>query len=124
MVTSVPNKLINVTIFVYISGLGFIGTVCVNKALFVRHLRWKHAVHSSLTCCVFHNPDSNCYFYFFHAWTVRRVCVTGKSRSTKTKNLTLDWRRSDVLLPSTFTRGKTLTFLNMQKMCAEVDAPN
>ena len=99
-------------------------TVCVqrvNKALFVRPLRWKHAVHSSLTCCVFHNPDSNCYFYFFNAWTVRRVCVTGKSRSTKTKNFQ---RRSDVPLPSTFTRGKTLTFLNMQKMCAEVDAPN
>ena len=36
--------------------------------------------------------------------------------------LTLDWRWSDVLLASTFTRGKTLTFLSMQKMCAEVDA--
>ena len=36
--------------------------------------------------------------------------------------LTLDWHWSDVLLASTFTRGKTLTFLSMQKMCAEVDA--
>ena len=38
--------------------------------------------------------------------------------------LALDWRWSDVLLASTFTRGKTLTFFNMQKMCAEVDAHN
>ena len=36
----------------------------------------------------------------------------------------IDWRWSDVLLTSTFTRGKTLTFLNMQKMCAEVLAHN
>ena len=33
-----------------------------------------------------------------------------------TKNLALDWRWSDVLLASTFTIGKTLTFFNMQKM--------
>ena len=38
--------------------------------------------------------------------------------------LTLDWRWFDVLLASTFTGAKTLTFLNMQKMCAEVDAHN
>ena len=38
--------------------------------------------------------------------------------------LTYDWRWSDVLLPSTFTREKALIFLNMQKMCAEVDAHN
>ena len=31
---------------------------------------------------------------------------------------------TDILLTSTFTRGKTLTFLNMQKLCAEVDAHN
>ena len=36
--------------------------------------------------------------------------------------LKLDWRRSDVLLASTFTSGKALTFLSMQKMCAEVEA--
>ena len=36
--------------------------------------------------------------------------------------LWLDWRWSHVLLASTFTRGKTLTFLIIQKMCAEVDA--
>ena len=36
--------------------------------------------------------------------------------SEYTKNLALDWRWSDVLLASTFTIGKTLTFLNMQKM--------
>ena len=34
----------------------------------------------------------------------------------------LDWRWSDVLLASTFTRGKTLTFSSMQEMCADVDA--
>ena len=36
--------------------------------------------------------------------------------------LALDWRCSDVFLPFTFTRRKTLTFFNMQKFCAEVDA--
>ena len=36
--------------------------------------------------------------------------------------LTLDWRWSDVPLASTFTGRKKLTFFNMQKMCAEVDA--
>ena len=38
--------------------------------------------------------------------------------------LTLEWRWCDVLLASTFTRGKTLTFLNMQNMWAEFDAHN
>ena len=54
-------------------------TVCVqrvSKALFIRPLRLKHAVHWLPACDVFTNPDSNCYFLFFHAWTVRRLCVT------------------------------------------------
>ena len=97
----------------------------------IRHLRWKHAVHSLPTCHVCHNRNSNCYFLFFYAWTVRRLCVTGTNLGQRKHNqfrawaylcLALDWRWSDVLLASTFTRGKMFTFLNMQKMCAEVDA--
>ena len=52
-------------------------TVCVqrvSKGLFIRTLRWKHAVHSLPACHVFHNLD---YYLFFYGWTVRRLCVTG-----------------------------------------------
>ena len=109
----------------------------VSKALFIRPLRWKHAVHSLPACDVFHDPDSKCYFLFCHAWTVCRLCLTGTNLGQRkphenTTNLervlylglTLDWRWSDVLPPSTFTRGKTLTFFNIQIMCADVDAHN
>ena len=110
MVTYVQNKLIKVTIIVDISILGF-NAHCMRP-------------QSRLNFFFF-------FFFFFYGWTVRRLCVTGTSlgqRSTTNLEcvlylcLTLDWRWSDVLLASTFTRRKTLTFLSMQKMCAEVDA--
>ena len=67
---------------------------------------------------------------FFYAWTVRRLCVTGTNLGKRKQNeiracaiyAMLDWRWFGVLLASTFTRGETLTFLRMQKMCGEVDA--
>ena len=85
-------------------------TVCVQrvtKALFIRTLRWKHAVHSLPACDVFHNPDSFFFFFFF----MGGLCVdTTNLERVLYLCLTLDWRWSDVLLASTFTRGKTLTF--------------
>ena len=111
-------------------------TVCaerVSKALFIRHLRWKHAVHSLPVCDVFHNPYSNCYLLFFmHGLCVVYMWLEQTSVNGNTTNLepvlylcpALDWRWSDILLLSTFTRGKTLTFMNMQKIFAEVDAHN
>ena len=109
-------------------------TVCVNsKALLIRPLLGKHVVHSLPTCqLVFHIQ----IFIFIFSCVDRAPCMCDwdKPRSTNenTTNLervlylclTLDWRWSDVLLASTFTSGKTLTFLHMQKMCAEVDAYN
>ena len=97
-------------------------TVCAqsaSKALFI--------------CDVFHTLDSNCYFFIFLCVdTVVYVCLGQNSVNENTTNLecmlylclALDWRWSDDLLASTITRGKTFTFLNMQKMCAEVDAHN
>ena len=97
-------------------------TVCVQrvtKALFIRTLRWKHAVHSLPACDVFHNPDSIFFFFFFMGGLcVVYVWLGQTSVNANTTNLervlylclTLDWRWSDVLLASTFTRGKTLTF--------------
>ena len=83
----------------------------------------------SFALCV---GNTLCIRYQLYGWTVRRLCVTGinlgqrKHKELRTcmlhSCLTLDWRWSDVLLASTFTRGKTLTFLSMQKMFAEVDA--
>ena len=101
MVRYVQNKLIKITIIVDISILGF-NTHCISKALFIRPLRWKHAVHSLLAC------DEN-------TTNLERVLYLC---------LTLDLRWSDVLLVSTFTREKRPTFFNMQKMCAKVDAHN
>ena len=63
--------------------------VCVqrlSKALFIRHLRLKHAVHSLAACDFFHNPDSNCNFNFFYTWTVRRLYVTGTNLSERKHN--------------------------------------
>ena len=109
-------------------------TVCVqraSKALFIRTLRWANAVHSLPACDVFHNLDLNCFFNFFMVGLcVVYVWLGQTSVNENTTNLervlylclTLDWRWSDVLLASTFKRGKTLTFLSMQKMCALVDA--
>ena len=48
----------------------------VTKALFIRTLRWKHAVYSLPACDVFHNPNSNSFFLFFYGWTVHHLCVT------------------------------------------------
>ena len=104
-------------------------TVCVqrvSKALFIRTLRWKHAVHSLPACDVFHRSQIKKKKNY--GWTVRRLCVTWTNLGQRKHNefracalpcLTLDWRLSDVLLASTFTRGKTLTFLRML-MCAEM----
>ena len=101
-------------------------TVCVqraSKALFIRTLRWKHAVHLLPDCDVFHYPDS-IFFFFVGGLCVVYVWLGQTSVNENTTNLervlyvclTLDRRWSDVLLASTLTRGKTLTFLNMQKM--------
>ena len=98
--------------------------------MFIRHLRWKHAVHSLPTCYVFHNLDWNCYFFMrglcvVYVW-LGQTSVNENTTSLVCSNLclTLDWRWSNVFLASTFTRRKTFTFLNMQKVYAEVDAHN
>ena len=60
----------------------------VSKALFIRPLLWKHAVHSLAAYDVFHNPDSNCYFLFFSC--VDCASFMGdrhKPRSTKTQQI-------------------------------------
>ena len=75
-------------------------TVCVqriSKALFIRTLRWKHAVHSLPACDVFHNPDSNCLFNFFYGWAVRRLCVTGINLSQRKDN---EFRACALLVPN------------------------
>ena len=120
-------------------------TVCVqrvSKALFIRTLHWKHAIHSLPACDVFRNPDSNFFFFlwvdcasFMCDWDqgYYNVLVSLLGQTSVNENttnlervlylcLTLDWRWSDVLLSSTATRRKSLTFLSMQKMCALVDA--
>ena len=60
---------------------------------------------------------------------MRRLCVTETYIGQRKHNeiravlylcLALDWRWSNVILASTFTREKTLTFLNIQKVCVEV----
>ena len=97
----------------------------VSKALFICTLRWKHAVHSLPDCDIFHNPDSTCYF-FMRVLCVVDVWLGQTSVNGNTTNLervlylflTLDWRWSDVLLASTFTRGKRSHFWACRK-CAQ-----
>ena len=91
----------------------------VSKAPLSRHLRWKHAVHSQPACDVFMRE-----LCVVHLW-LGQTSVHGNTTNLERVFylcLALDWRWSDVLLASTLTRGKTLTFLNMRKMCSEVDA--
>ena len=54
--------------------------------------------------------------------TFEAIRATQHDKSTFFTIQTLDCRWSDILLASTITREKTLLVLNMQKMCAEVDA--
>ena len=100
--------------------------------MFIRHLRWKHAVHSLPTCYVFQIVGLKLFFFFMRGLWVVYVWLGQTSVNENTTSLecelylclALDWRWSYVVLASTFTRGKTLTFLKMQKVCAEVDAHN
>ena len=111
-------------------------TVCVQrvrKALFIRPLRWKTLCIRYQLATFFTIQTRIVIFYFF----MRGLCVVYvwlgqilvNENTTNLERvlylcLALYWRWSDVLLASTFTRGKTLTFWNMQKMCAELDAHN
>ena len=95
MVACVQNKLIKFTIIVVISILGF-NAHCMRPTS-ICHLRWKHAVHSLSACDIFHNPDSNCYFYFFYAWTVRRLCVTWTNLGQRKHN---EFRACALLVPN------------------------
>ena len=133
MVTNVENKLMKSTIIVDISILGFIAhcmlqrvskgcsfAICIENMLCI-----------SYQLATFFTIWTEIVIFFFYAWTVRRLCVTLTNLGQRKHNelivcallvpsVRLPW--SDVLLASTLTREKTLTFLNMQKMCAEVDA--
>ena len=97
MVTCVQNKLIKVPIIVDISIIGFNAHCMRPAALFIRTLRWKHAEHSLPACDVFHNPDSNCFLYFFYGWTVRRLCVTGANVGQRDHN---EFRACALLVPN------------------------
>ena len=132
MVTYVQNKLINVTITVDISIIGF-NVHCMRPARYQSavHLHFALEKRCATSLRRFSQSEFN-FFFFFFLWVdcASFMCDWDKPRSTKTTNLervlylciTLDWRWSDVLLASTFIRGKTLTFLRMQKMCALIDA--
>ena len=135
MVTYVQNKLIKVTIIVDISILGFnahcMRPTCYQRAVHLHFALETRCAFATSYSDVFHIPDSNCFVFLMYGWTVRRLCVTCvtsvNENTTNSKRvlylcLTLYWRWSDVLLASTLTRGKTLIFFSMKKMCAEVDA--
>ena len=100
-----------------------------SNALLIRSLRFKHAAYSLSTHYDFHNPES---FFFMRGLCAVYMWLGQTSVNENTTNLervlyvclTLDWWWSDVLLTSLFSPGKTLTVLNVQKMCAEVDAHN
>ena len=75
-------------------------TVCVqrvSKALYIRTLHWKHAVHSLPACDVFHNPDSIFFLFFFYGWTVRCLRVTGTNLGQRKHN---EFRACALLVPS------------------------
>ena len=72
-------------------------TVCVqrvSKALFIRTLRWKHAVHPIPDCHVCHNPDLNCYI-FMRVLCV--LCVTGTNLGQRKHN---EFRACALLVPN------------------------
>ena len=134
MVAYVQNKLIKVVIIVDFSIIGL-------NAHCMRPTRYQSAVYSHFaleTRCAFatslqrfSQSGLKCFFYFFMGELCLVYVWLGQtSVNANTTNLervlylclTLDWRWADVLLGSTFTRGKTLTFLSIQKRCAEVDA--
>ena len=131
MVTCVPNKLIKVTrpIIVDISVLGFI-------AHCMRPTRYQSAVQSPFaleTRCAFvirfSQSGLKLLFLFFHAWNVRRVCVTVTSLGQRKENefracallvpnarLALVWRSSKVYIP---TRKNAHIFEDAETACAQ-----
>ena len=90
-------------------------TVCVqrvSKDLFIRPLRWKHAVYLLPDCDVYFFTIRTQIVIFVHAWTVRRLCMTGTNLDQRKHNeywayvrilvpsvrLTLVWRSSGVYI--------------------------
>ena len=69
----------------------------VSEALFIRPSRWKLVVHSKPACDVFHNPTQIVFFLFFHAWTVRCLCVTWTNFGERKHN---EFRACAVLMPN------------------------
>ena len=118
---------------------GLMRTVCIQRVILAK--RCSLALYVRNTLCIRYQLAtlfivwSQIVFliFFMGGLCVVYVWLGQTSVNENTTNLervlylclTLDWRWSDVLLASyTFTRGKTLTFLSMHKMCAEVDAHN
>ena len=109
-------------------------TVCgqrIRKALFIRHLRWKHAVHFVAACDFFHIPDSNCYLFIFLCVDCASFMCDWANLGLRKHNefracallvprvsLALVWRSSGVYIHT----WKNATFFNIQKVYAEVDA--
>ena len=101
MVTFVQNKLIKFTIIVDISILGF-------NAHCMRPTRQESAVHlpfALIIRCAFATSlrrfsqirTQTVIFYFFYAWTVRRLCVTGTNLGQRKHN---EFRACALLVPS------------------------
>ena len=59
----------------------------VSKALFIRTLRWEHAVHSLPACDVFHNPDPFFFKQFLWVDCASFMRDWDKPRSTKTQRI-------------------------------------
>ena len=118
------------TIIVDISILGFNAHILGFNASNALAKRCSFALCVENTLCIryqlvmFFTIRTVIFYFFMRGLCVVYVWLGQTSVKGNTTNLerVLYWRWSDVFLASTFTRGKTLTFLNVQKTCAEVDA--
>ena len=127
MVIYVQNKLIKITIIADISIIRFNAssslakrcsfTFCFTNSLCIRN---QIATFFTIRLKLYYFMRGLCVVYVSLGQTWVNENTTNLDRVLYLC-LTLDWRWSDVLLASTFTRGKTLTFLNTQRLIKTTD---
>ena len=96
MVACVQNKLIKFTLIVVISILGFIAH-CMRPTRFLFAICVENTLCNRYQLATFFTIQTQIVIFFFYAWTVRRLCVTGTNLGQRKHN---EFRACALLVPN------------------------